>query len=658
MKSSWYSVMRQLGPVALAALLAACGGGGSGDSSSSGASPSNSGTTAPGSTASTSDSSNAAPPTQNPSTKTGSMPIPASAPVGVFISEVASNHDSNSVSWVEVYNNSGDSIDLSNFSLRAPAFNLTTQTSSGVTTFSLPQINIAPNSYVVIGARATSDLQSTLSNIYIVNAQNQVPFWQGDSGFVELISAEATVDFVAFGSSTAKPLTASAWSGMNAPAMNNKADSYNTAIVRPFTRFRQTRTASDWVQVNFTTPGGINDVPAGVTDSDNDGIPDSAKVAGGTYAGQDLYAMGARKGQRDLFIHVDYLNSPDPGTKPQASALDKIIQAFQKRNIAVHFDVGNLFAASADVSKHNLSGDVSHQRSHVSCTQLLVASKLTAGCTSAYAIKSAHFEIRRKPVFRYLLMGNSQTPSGAAAASGSAEFLGDDFLVTLGGWGLKANSTRLINYQASTIMHELGHTLGLRHGGNEDATNKPNYYSVMNYFYQMTGLPNPQGQGVSQRYYYWLTNYQNQSAYDYSKANPFPESQLDDGPQSLTFKIDYSDGSSLPLNEDALLESQLIGRGSAIGYFADWISNGIDDLTLLKKDLNNSGVISILNDHNDWASLVLSSRRNVNANNSGVGIAGNFKPALNVRAFDPVATPFQPVMAEKAPVIAHLKHPH
>jgi uncharacterized repeat protein (TIGR01451 family) len=38
------------------------------------------------------------------------------------------------------------------------------------------------------------------------------------------------------------------------------------------------------------------------------------------------------------------------------------------------------------------------------------------------------------------------------------------------------------NHDGGTVMHELGHTLGLRHGGNEDLPNcKPNYVSVMNY---------------------------------------------------------------------------------------------------------------------------------------------------------------------------------
>ncbi|MBL7500168.1 hypothetical protein I6A81_28765 [Frankia sp. CN7] len=38
--------------------------------------------------------------------------------------------------------------------------------------------------------------------------------------------------------------------------------------------------------------------------------------------------------------------------------------------------------------------------------------------------------------------------------------------------------------QAGTFMHELGHTLGLKHGGGDDVNRKPNYPSVMNYAFQ------------------------------------------------------------------------------------------------------------------------------------------------------------------------------
>ena len=39
-------------------------------------------------------------------------------------------------------------------------------------------------------------------------------------------------------------------------------------------------------------------------------------------------------------------------------------------------------------------------------------------------------------------------------------------------------------------MHELGHNLGLHHGGSVDTNYKPNYNSIMNYRYQFPGVDN------------------------------------------------------------------------------------------------------------------------------------------------------------------------
>ena len=38
--------------------------------------------------------------------------------------------------------------------------------------------------------------------------------------------------------------------------------------------------------------------------------------------------------------------------------------------------------------------------------------------------------------------------------------------------------------QSLTIMHELGHALGLEHRGRDDVNDAPNYLSVMNYLFQ------------------------------------------------------------------------------------------------------------------------------------------------------------------------------
>jgi hypothetical protein len=59
--------------------------------------------------------------------------------------------------------------------------------------------------------------------------------------------------------------------------------------------------------------------------------------------------------------------------------------------------------------------------------------------------------------------------------------VGDDAMVTLNCAGNDANTAR-------TILHEVGHNLGLDHGGFEACNGKPNYNSLMNYRYQFAGL--------------------------------------------------------------------------------------------------------------------------------------------------------------------------
>ena len=58
-----------------------------------------------------------------------------------------------------------------------------------------------------------------------------------------------------------------------------------------------------------------------------------------------------------------------------------------------------------------------------------------------------------------------------------------NFIISL---GILNDVGRLITsiIQEGTFMHELGHNLGLKHGGTNDRMFKPNYFSVMNYLFQ------------------------------------------------------------------------------------------------------------------------------------------------------------------------------
>lgn len=72
--------------------------------------------------------------------------------------------------------------------------------------------------------------------------------------------------------------------------------------------------------------------------------------------------------------------------------------------------------------------------------------------------------------------------------SGMAECFGNDFMIATSAFRFPPGSWQ---DQAGTILHELGHNLGLEHGGGDDVNFKANYFSVMNYAWQM---PHP---GVS-----------------------------------------------------------------------------------------------------------------------------------------------------------------
>jgi hypothetical protein len=95
--------------------------------------------------------------------------------------------------------------------------------------------------------------------------------------------------------------------------------------------------------------------------------------------------------------------------------------------------------------------------------------------------------------FRYMTFVHSLTGTGA---SGCAELPGDDGAVALAGFGPTNSADPYFqrgttDQQAGTFMHELGHLLGLRHGGGDNLNCKPNYLSVMNYTRQMPDFINP-----------------------------------------------------------------------------------------------------------------------------------------------------------------------
>jgi len=238
-------------------------------------------------------------------------------------------------------------------------------------------------------------------------------------------------------------------------------------------------------------------------DADGDGLPDEWERHGVTIDGGagprfiDLPAMGADPLKPDVFVQVDWMAGAEHDQRPSPEALRLVVEAFAESpyvsptgsvGIALHVDAGpDSRLGAADVTWGALS------RARVLPWQKNLGSAASGSYdwSTFDEIKNARggfTETGRGPVFHYAIFGSYHDlddPHGWGASGNSRGIGGTDLLVTLGNFTDGVGTPR---EQAGTLMHELGHNLGLRHGGCDDSNLKPDYASVMNYAYQMEGV--------------------------------------------------------------------------------------------------------------------------------------------------------------------------
>jgi hypothetical protein len=163
----------------------------------------------------------------------------------------------------------------------------------------------------------------------------------------------------------------------------------------------------------------------------------------------------------------------------------------------------------------------------------------------------------------------------------------------LDGDGLDDRTVGTVMQQGGTLMHEFGHNLQLCHGGQYDTpgftqcnTNyKPNYLSIMNYFFQTRGIPpnDPDGTGP-------LT-----ARLDYSKpALP----SLDEN-AALNEPAGISDGTDSTRYSCPGGGINIVPGSGAI----DWDCDGDNTETGVTADINRGQGLTTLAGFDDWASL-------------------------------------------------------
>ncbi len=318
-------------------------------------------------------------------------------------------------------------------------------------------------------------------------------------------------------------------------------------------------------------------------DSDGDGLPDDAEQRLGTdpanpdtdgdalldgwevygVNGIDLRAKNASPLHKDIFVEMDYMRrrSAANGLAPNDAVLKRIAVIFasspvpnpdRRDGINIHLELGNEVPYDEDL---NPSED------------------------EFVKLKEANFDPKRAHVYHYMIWADGY--DGDTSSGCSFALPGSDFIVTLGTWNDGKGGTDA--EKVGTFAHELGHNLGLHHGGTEDTNYKPNHLSIMNYFFQTDGV-------------------------------------FRDGKQVF----DYQRFAIPRLPEGALKERDGLGRAADLRAYRtiywvdsentqwvaadraiDWDQNGRIDSVTRRRDLNADGELSgLLGTPNEWSVLV------------------------------------------------------
>ncbi|MCA9186359.1 MAG: hypothetical protein KDA99_12095, partial [Planctomycetales bacterium] len=336
----------------------------------------------------------------------------------------------------------------------------------------------------------------------------------------------------------------------------------------------------------------IDDLSIDAGDTDEDGLSDIWELDGIDADGDgtidlDLAAMGASPYRKDLFVEVDAMSGLGP--IPTFESIDSVVIAGLATDTSLDLVVAAFLNApvpnpdgSTGIDLHLLLDelDLPYQAETSKAEyQQLFADHLGS------PLDTAATKLAKRQFVRYALFANSIEGS---ESSGFHEGLGNEFVVTLGEWNeqnVPTDPPRVTRerIQAGTFMHELGHSLGLQHGGGDDLNYKPNYHSVMNYLWQTPIGIYADG---------WLPNF---SSYEST-----PEDSIN---EALFYESQgIAPIGSVPLTTIFVpaggVESRRLYR--QMGPI-DWNLDGDTNDVVSGVDLNRDGITdSILRSYNDW----------------------------------------------------------
>ena len=267
-------------------------------------------------------------------------------------------------------------------------------------------------------------------------------------------------------------------------------------------------------------------------DADGDGLPDAWESAQGRDLGGDLfdptlYNAGARPDHKDIFLQIDHevgagFDEPTLKLIKDAFAKAPVTNPDQKPGINVHFVDGAVLSPAESDGLRKQNGDPDW-------------GKISDRYKSDLEYHAYHYVLST--------LWNSDVYAGQSDNTPGQFVVVDDCgSRTVSAWfGLKRVPRKSCEVsrasQAANLMHELGHNLGLSHGGapaqtqadleNSEDPYKPNYLSVMNYSFSHSGMP-----GIGLDYSRWGADEVNKldenslaesdGVFATNPSNPFP----------------------------------------------------------------------------------------------------------------------------------------
>lgn len=325
-------------------------------------------------------------------------------------------------------------------------------------------------------------------------------------------------------------------------------------------------------------------------DTDGDGLLDSWEINGLDIDGDGiidvpLNKMGADPNVPDIFVEVDWMVQPERkilgfttqkriSLAPSESAMRIVYNSFKKHGINIHIDAGSDSIDFVTGKKWgSLSGgnEVSYEKDF----------SLGSNLSHWSNVAKNNFTKERATTFHHCIFINQY--DGGTSSGIANNIPGQFFLVANQDWVRDTGDIGV----AGTFMHELGHTLGLSHGGFDHAGNnnhenyKPNYLSIMNYLFQTSGLAGTRD-----------VNYSDYTLPDIDEYALYEPNGID--PNMVT----AGSGIGTKLLSSGRIFAPIAGMG--IDFDGQ---RGIEDKTV-SVDLNGNKMKSVLTGTRDWGNII------------------------------------------------------